>query len=96
MKSKPTISDGSAGGIEQDTITLPICRELVDEFILLSEDEIKSALKLVLEKHYLLVEAAGALSVAAFLKQIDRFEGKNVVLILSGSKISLETLKQVI
>ncbi|UCE42856.1 MAG: threonine/serine dehydratase [Candidatus Aminicenantes bacterium] len=96
LESLPTISDGSAGGIEQDSITFPICQELVDDFILLTEEEIISALKLMLEKHYLLVEGAGALSVAAFIKQIDRFKGKNVVLILSGSKISLDTLKEIL
>jgi threonine dehydratase len=96
LESKPTISDGSAGGIEQDSITFPICQELVDDFILLTEDEIISALKLILEKHYLLVEGAAILSVAAFIKQKKRFEGKNVVLILSGSKISLDTLKHIL
>ncbi len=96
MESAPTISDGSAGGIEQDSITFPICQELVDDFILLTEDEIVSAIKLILEKHYLLIEGAAALSVAAFLKQPDRFQGKNVVLILSGSKISLDTLRHIL
>jgi threonine dehydratase len=96
LESKPTISDGSAGGIEPDSITFPICQELVDDFILLTEENIISALKLILEKQYLLVEGAGALSVAAFIKQIDRFKGKNVVLILSGSKISLDTLRQIL
>jgi threonine dehydratase len=96
LESKPTISDGSAGGIEKDSITFPVCQELVDDFILLTEEEIVSALKLILEKHYLLVEGAGALSVAAFIKQIDRFKGKNVVLMLSGSKISVDTLRQIL
>jgi threonine dehydratase len=68
----------------------------VDDFILLTEDEIISALKLILEKHYLLVEGAAVLSVAAFIKQKNRFEGKNVVLILSGSKISPDTLKHIL
>jgi threonine dehydratase len=70
--------------------------ESKDDFVLLTEDEIISALKLILEKHYLLVEGAAALSVAAFIKQIARFEGKNVVLVLSGSKISLEILKKIL
>ena len=96
LESEPTISDGSAGGIEQDTITFPICQELVDDFILLTEVEIISALKTVLEKHHMLVEGSAVLPVAAFLKRMSRFRGKNVVLILSGSKISLETLKDIL
>jgi threonine dehydratase len=96
MESEPTISDGSAGGIEPGAITFPICQELVDDFILVTEEEIASALRLIIEKHYLLIEGAAALSVAAFIRQINRFQGKNVVLVLSGSKISLETLKKVL
>lgn len=96
MKSEPTISDGSAGGIEPGAITFPMCQELVDDFILISEEEIISALRLTMEKHHLLIEGAAALSVAAFIKQKNRLRGKNVVLILSGSKIGLETLKKIL
>jgi threonine dehydratase len=92
----PTLSDGTAGGIEKDAITLPICRDLVDRFVLVSEDEIKEAIRLVLLRHHTLVEGAAALSVASFLKTADRYAGKTVVLILSGAKISLETLRQVL
>lgn len=96
LESKPTISDGSAGGIEKDTITFPVCQELVDDFILLTEEEIVSALRLVLTKHHMLVEGAAVLSVAAYIKRKNRFMGKNVVLILSGSKISPEILKEIL
>ncbi len=96
LESKPTISDGSAGGIEKDTITLPICQELVDDFILVTEEEIISALRIILAKHHMLVEGSAVLSVAACIKQKSRFQGKNTVLILSGSKISLDTLKEIL
>jgi len=58
----------------------------VDKFILLSEQEIKSALKLILIKHYLLIEGAAALPVAAFLKNKEKFAGQNVVLVISGAE----------
>ena len=96
IESKPTISDGSAGGIEEGSITFEICQKNVDDFILLTENEIKEAVKLVLEKHYLLIEGAGALSIGSFIKQKDRFKGKNVVMVISGAKIGLETLREVI
>lgn len=96
MESQPTLSDGSAGGIEPGAVTFPICQELVDDFILVSEEEIAAALRFVMEKHSLLIEGAAALSVAAFIHQIHRFKGKNVVLVLSGSKISLETLRKIL
>jgi len=96
MESKPTISDGTAGGIEKNAITFDICRALVDEYVLLSEDEIKDAIRLMLQKHYMLIEGAAALSVAAFLKTKNRYAGKRVVLIISGAKISQGQLREVL
>ena len=96
LDSLPTLSDGTAGGIEEDAITLPICRDLVDRFELVSEEEIKGAIRLLLLRHHTLVEGAAALSVASFLKTANRYEGKTVVLIVSGAKIGLDTLQQVL
>jgi len=96
MESKPTISDGSAGGIEKGAITFDICKNLIDDFILVTEDEIKEAIKLVLEKHYMLVEGAAALSVASFVKEKEIFKNKDIVLIISGSKISMDMLREVL
>jgi threonine dehydratase len=96
MESKSTLSEGSAGGIEPGAVTFDICKDFVDDFILVKEDEIKEAIKLILDKHYMLVEGAATLSVASFLKTKERFENKNVVLILSGSKMSLDKLKEIL
>ena len=96
MESKPTISDGSAGGIEQGAITFDICKNLVDDFVLVTEEEIKEAIKLFLEKHYMLIEGAAALSVASFVKVKERYKNKKVVLIISGAKISIDKLKEVL
>ena len=96
MESKPTLSDGTAGGIEEGAVTFDICQKLVDDYILITEDEIKEAIILILEKHHLLVEGAAVLSVASYLKIRERFENKNIVLIISGSKISLDTLKEIL
>lgn len=96
MESLPTISNGTAGGIEEGAITLDICQKYVDDFTLHSENEIKSAIRLIIEKHYILLEGAGALSVASFLRDKKKYKGQNVVLILSGSKISLDELREIL
>lgn len=96
LESEPTISDGTAGGIEPGAITFDLCKKYVDDFVLATEDEIKHAIRFLLENHYLLVEGAAALQVAAFLKTIEQYAGKDVVLILSGKRIGLETLKSVL
>jgi len=96
MASKPTLSDGSAGGIEPGSATFDICRRYVDDYILVTEEEIRKAILLILEKHCLLIEGAAALPVASFIKESGRFAQKEVVLIISGRKISLETLKNIL
>ncbi len=96
LKSLDTISDGTAGGIEENSITFNYCQQFVDDFILVSELEIKEAIKLILQHHHMLIEGAAALTVASYLKNRDKFEGKNVVLIISGAKISLDKIKEVL
>jgi threonine dehydratase len=96
MESQPTLSDATAGGVEQGSITFDIIRELVDDFVVVNEVEIKNAIRLILEKHYMLIEGSAALSVASFLKEKERFQGKHVVLIITGSKISVDKLKAVL
>jgi threonine dehydratase len=96
MESKPTLSDASAGGIEKGAITFDICKKYVDDFILVTEEEIKESIKLFIEKHNLLVEGTAALPAASYLKTIQKFKNKNVVLILSGARISLDQLKEVL
>lgn len=95
MESKPTISEGSAGGIEKGTKTFDFCRNHVNDFILVSEEEIKEAIRIVFEKHFMIIEGAAALSVASFLKEKKSFKDKNTVLILSGAKLSAADLKSV-
>lgn len=96
IESKPTLSDGTAGGIEEGSITFDICKEGMDDFILVTEKEIKQGLKLIMEQHSMLIEGSAALSVASFIKVKERFKNKNVVLILSGARISLEKLKEIL
>lgn len=96
MQSKPTVSDGSAGGFEEDSITLSLCQRLVDDWTLVSEDEIKDAIKLILSTHHKLAEGAAGVAVASYLKRRDEFSGKNVVILLCGSNIAPATLKGIL
>jgi len=96
MESKPTLSDGTAGGIEQDSLTFELCQNYVDRFVTVSEKEIAEALKLVIEKEHFLIEGAAALPVAALLKESEKFKHKNLSLIISGAKISTQKLKQIL
>lgn len=96
VPSKQTISDGTAGGIEAGSITFDFCRQVVDNFILVTEAEIVSAIRLILQKQYMLAEGAGVLSIASFLQQQEKYRGKNVVLVISGAKLSTEKLREIL
>ena len=95
MVSKPTLSDGTAGGIEKGSITFNFCKSLIDDFILVTEEEIADAIKLIVEKHHMIIEGAAGVTVASFLKNREKFKNKNVVLILCGANIGFEQLKNI-
>ena len=48
VSERPTISDATAGGIEPGSITFELCQRYVDHYVLVSEEEIREAMKLVL------------------------------------------------
>lgn len=96
MESLPTLSDGTAGGVEADALTFPLCQRLVDDYVLVSEEEIRQAIRLCLEKHHILIEGAAGVPLAALLKTAERFQGKNAIVVLCGANISLETLRTIL
>ncbi|MCH7825857.1 MAG: threonine/serine dehydratase [Acidobacteria bacterium] len=93
MESRPTLADGTAGGIDHDSITFDVCRDVVDGWELLSEQEIADAILVVLDKQHLMVEGAAALPIACLMRNPRRFAGQSVVLLVSGSKLGLGTLR---
>ena len=74
-------------------LTQAILRDLLDDFVLVSEEELNRAVVLHLEKTHNLTEHAGAASLAAALKIKEQLRGKKVALILSGGNISLPQLQ---
>jgi len=75
--------------------TLPqsILRDLLDDFVLVAEDEIRRAMRLLIEKTHNLAEGAGAASLAAALKMKDELHGKKVAIVLSGGNTSIQHLR---
>lgn len=101
METLPTLSDATAGGIEPGAITLDLCRQFVDDYVLVSEEEIKAAMINLIKNQHLLVEGAAGVALGGFLKftgskDYQKYQGKNVVIVLSGANISLGTLKQIL
>ncbi len=77
-------------------LTLSIMRELLDDFILVSEEELNRAIVLHLENTHNLTEHAGAASLAGASKVKEKLQGKKVVLVMSGGNVTLTHLKAAI
>ncbi len=96
LPSLPTLSDGTAGGIEQGAITLELCRALVDDYVTVSEDEIRETLVSFMQAHPYLIEGAAAVAVAGYLKTREHLAGQTVVIVICGGNISLDTLRSIL
>jgi threonine dehydratase len=96
VAERPTLSESTAGGLEPGSVTLDLCRRVVDRGVLVSEAEILGAMRRVLETEHWLIEGAAGVAVAAFLKESARYAGKTVAIILCGRNLSVEVLKQLL
>lgn len=91
-----TIADGIAVKTPGD-LTFSIVKELVDEVVVVEEDEISQAMLFLLENQKVTAEGAGAVSTAAIWS--DKYKpkkGENVVCIISGGNVDINTLYRVI
>ena len=92
---RPSIADGLHGNIEENSITFDFVRKYVDDIVLVTEEEIRKAIKLLYEKVGILVEGSAAVTVAALLKYKDMIRGKTC-LILSGGNVDPSLLASII
>ena len=93
LPSRATLSNATAGGVEAGSVTFGYCQQLVDEFVLISEAEIAEAM-LLMAREGIVLEGSGALSVAALLRDPDRFRVKTVVLLLCGANVAPEQFER--
>lgn len=96
VPEKSTLSDGTAGGLEKGAITLTMCRDLVDEYILVSEEEILQGMREVWKGHRWIIEGSAGVAVAAALKNRKNIKGKKIAILICGGNVSEAVLKQII
>lgn len=77
-------------------MTLDIMGRVMDDAILVNDDELRRACRLILEQTHNLAEGAGAATLAAAWKERNRFAGKTVVAILSGGNLDLSRLPEIL
>jgi threonine dehydratase len=93
LPSLPTLSDGTAGGVEEDSITFDLVRTLVDDWVTVTEHEIGDSLRRFVDAEHLLIEGAAAVAVASYEKLAERFGGQTVVVVICGGNIGAGTLR---
>ena len=71
-----------------------IIRDLLDDFLLVSDDEIRRAIGTLVEKAHTLAEGAGATALAGAMKYPEKVRGKKVAITVSGANITVDQLRR--
>lgn len=90
-----TFAEGMATRVPAD-LTLGIMRRLVQDMILIPDEELREAIRLLLRVTHNLAEGAGAASTAAALRLREQLAGKTVVGVLSGGNLDLRELARIV
>jgi len=88
VAERPTLSESTAGGLEPGTVTLDLCRRVIDRGVLVTEEEILAAMRLLLREEHWVIEGAAGVAAAAFLKEARRHEGKKAAVVICGRNLS--------
>ncbi|MGH8181303.1 MAG: threonine/serine dehydratase [Steroidobacteraceae bacterium] len=91
VPESPTLSDGTAGGIEPGSVTFPICQSVIDTTLTVSEAEIAAAMRDVAATDHWIVEGAAGVALAGLLQVASAWQGRSVAVVLCGRNIALET-----
>src|SRR6056297_1326886 len=95
LKNVDTIADGIAVKYPGE-LTYKIISEYVDEIVTVEEEEIAHAISLLMERAKLIVEGAGATTLAAVLNNKIKVKGKKIAAVLSGGNIDLDIISTII
>jgi threonine dehydratase len=96
LPSGPTLSDGTAGGIEAGAITFALNQAVVDEWVLVSEEQIADAMRFYMQTEGQTIEGAAGVAIAAMLAKGEEIKDQNIATIICGGNVSEETLARVI
>lgn len=91
-EKKDTIADGLRAS-SVGKLNFPILNKYVDEVTLVSDEEIKKAMKWLYEKMQIVTEPSGAVAFAGFLKSHHHMRG-NVVILISGRNVDQENFEK--
>jgi len=95
LPSGSTLSDGTAGGIEADSMTFPLNAAVVDDWVSVDEEAIAAAMRRYMKDEGHTIEGAAGVAIAAMMQRRDELAGKKVVVVVCGANISDEALDRV-
>jgi threonine dehydratase len=94
VPEQPTLSESTAGGLEPGSVTLDVCRRVIDRSVLVPEAAILEAMRVMIEAEHWLIEGAAAVAVAAFLQERRRYQAAAIV--ICGRNLSPEVMSRVL
>ncbi len=94
VQDLPSLADGLAGRIEDSSVTIPIVKNYVTDFILVTEPEIRRAIKYAWITYHERIEGSAAAALAAVISQ--RVTDRPALVVLTGGNIDLKTHAQII
>lgn len=95
LPSEPTLSDGTAGGIESDSVTFALNQAVVDDWVEVSEQQIADAMRLYMDSEEDVIEGAAGVAIAGMLVRADELAGKKVVVIICGGNAGDDVLEKI-
>lgn len=82
-----TLSEGSAGAIEDGTKTFDVCKDLVDQWVEVTEEEIEKSIVGFFKNHHKVIEGAPAVAVASYIKIHEQYKNKAVAIVICGANL---------
>jgi threonine dehydratase len=93
--SAATFAEGVATRVTFD-LTFGLLKQYLDDFVVLSEEELAEGVRIALRCTHNLAEGAGAAAIAAAMKQRDALRGQRVVAVMSGGNLDTATLRRIL
>jgi threonine dehydratase len=95
IEPRPTLADGLAGNLEPGAITFGLVREVVDEIVIVTEAELRAAMRGMVAEEHVIVEGSAAVAVAALFARRG-LGALPAVVIVSGANVDADVLAQVL
>jgi len=94
MEDLPTLADGLSGAVEEHSVTIPMIEKFVDDFMIVSEDEIARAMVFAWQVYHEKIEGSGAVGLAAILA--GKVNEKPSVVVITGGNVQPEVHEKLI